>query len=171
MTNPSIYFLPVLLIFLLLYAAKKKVNTYTTFAQGAKSAIGLCVDLLPFLVTIFVAIQLFKLSGLTALLSTALSPVMSSIGIPPELTELMLIRPFSGSGSLAILENIYSTFGTDSYVARCASVIMGSSETIFYVATIYISKTQVKKLLYAIPVALLCNIISAIIACFACTIC
>ena len=171
MINPSVYILPVLLIFLLIYSAKKRVNAYTTFAQGAKGAISLCVDLLPFLVTIFVAIQLFKISGLTTLLANFLSPIMNTINIPTELTELMIIRPFSGSGSLAILENIYSTYGADSYVSRCASVIMGSSETIFYIATIYISQTKAKKLLYAIPVALICNIISAIVACFACTIC
>lgn len=171
MINISIYVVPVLLIFLLLYAAKKRVNAYASFTQGAKGAISLCLELLPVLVTIFVAIQLFKISGLTGILADLLAPVMNTLSIPAELTELMIIRPFSGSGSLAILENIYSTYGADSYVARCASVIMGSSETIFYVATIYISKIKVTRLLYAIPVALICNIISAIIACFACTIC
>ncbi len=168
MINPSVYILPILIILLLLYSAKKRVNAYATFAQGAKGAIELCLDLLPFLVTIFVAIQLFKISGLTGYLSQILSPIMRAINIPTELTELMLVRPFSGSGSLALLEDIYSNYGADSYVARCASVIMGSSETIFYVATIYISKTNVKKLLYAIPVALICNLISAIIACCVC---
>ncbi len=171
MINFSVYILPILLILLLIYSAKKKVNAYATFAQGAKGAITLCVDLLPFLVTIFVAIGLFKISGLTNLLANLLSPLMNAINIPSELTELMIIRPFSGSGSLAILENIFSTYGADSYVGRCASVIMGSSETIFYVATIYISKVNAKRLLYAIPVALVCNILSAIISCFACTIC
>lgn len=171
MINISIYVVPVLLIFLLLYAAKKRVNAYASFTQGAKGAISLCLELLPVLVTIFVAIQLFKISGLTGILADLLAPVMNTLSIPAELTELILIRPFSGSGSLAILENIYSTYGADSYVARCASVIMGSSETIFYVATIYISKIKITRLLYAIPVALICNIISAIIACFACTIC
>ncbi len=171
MINISIFILPVLLILLLLYSAKKKVNAYATFAQGAKGAIALCVDLLPFLVTIFVAIGLFKISGLTNHLANLLLPLMNAINIPSELTELMIIRPFSGSGSLAILENIYLTYGADSYIGRCASVIMGSSETIFYVATIYISKIKAKRLLYAIPVALVCNILSAIISCFACTIC
>jgi len=171
MINISVYILPILLILLLIYSAKKKVNAYATFAQGAKGAIDLCVDLLPYLVTIFVAIGLFKISGLTTLLADLLAPIMNAINIPTELTELMIIRPFSGSGSLAILENIYSTYGADSYVGRCASVIMGSSETIFYVATIYISQINAKKLLYAIPVALVCNIFSAVIACLVCTFC
>ena len=166
----SVYITPVLLVFLLLYCAKKKVNTYTTFADGAKEALKLCIDVLPFMVAIFVAIQLFKISGLTNLLANLLSPVMNLIFIPSELTELMIIRPFSGSGSIALLEDIFKTYGPDSYVGRCASVIMGSSETIFYVATIYFSQTKAKRLLYAIPVALFCNIVSAIISCLVCRI-
>ncbi len=169
--NISVYITPVLLVLLLLYCAKKRVNAYGTFANGAKDAIKLCLDVLPFLVTIFVAIQLFKISGLTSLLANFLSPIMNTIQIPSELTELMLIRPFSGSGSLALLEDIFSTYGADSYIARCASVIMGSSETIFYVATIYPSQTKAKRLVYAIPVALVCNIFSAIIACIVCRFC
>ncbi len=164
----SVFVTPVLLILLLLYCAKKKVNTYTTFAGGAKEAMNLCLDILPFLVAIFVAIQLFNASGLTAILSNFLAPILEFVGIPKELTELMLIRPFSGTGSIAVLENIYADFGADSYVSRCASVIMGSSETVFYVATIYLSQTKAKRLLYAIPIALLCNIFAGIIGCLVC---
>lgn len=166
----SVFVTPVLIICLLIYCAKKRINTYTTFASGAKEAIALCLDVFPFLVTIFIAIQLFNVSGLTTHLSHLLSPVMNLINIPSELTELIIIRPFSGSGSLALLENIYASYGADSYVARCASVIMGSSETIFYVATIYLSQTKAKRLLYAIPVALFCNLLSAIIACLVCRV-
>ena len=168
--NVSVFITPVLIILLLLYCAKKKVNCYGTFAEGAKGAIKLCLDVLPFLVAIFVAIQLFKVSGLTTLTANLFSPVMEFIGIPKELTELMIIRPFSGSGSLAILEQIYSTYGPDTYIARCASVIMGSSETIFYVATIYLSQTKAKRLLYAIPVALVACLASRIVACLVCRI-
>lgn len=166
----SIFITPILIILLLLYCAKKKVNCYTTFAEGAKGAIKLCFDILPFLVAIFVAIQLFKVSGLTTITSNLFAPIMEFIGIPKELTELMIIRPFSGSGSLAILEQIYLDYGADSYISRCASVIMGSSETIFYVATIYLSQTKTKRLLYAIPVALLACLASSIVACFICKI-
>ena len=168
--SASVFVTPVLIILLLIYCARKKVNCYGTFANGAKGAIQLCIDVLPFLVTIFVAIQLFRISGLTNLTADLLAPVMDFIGIPKELTELMIIRPFSGSGSLALAEQIFSTYGADSYIARCASVIMGSSETIFYVATIYLSQTKAKRLIYAIPVALIATLVSSIIACQLCRI-
>ncbi len=166
----SVFITPVLIILLLLYCAKKKVNCYETFANGAKGALSLCADILPFLVTIFIAIQLFRVSGLAGYTADFLAPVMEFIGIPKELTELMIIRPFSGSGSLAILEQIYRDFGADSYIARCASTIMGSSETVFYVATIYLSQTKIKRLLYAIPVALIACLASSIVACLICRI-
>ncbi len=166
----SVFVTPVLIILLLVYCAKKKVNCYGTFANGAKGAIGLCLDVLPFLVTIFVAIQLFRISGLAEIVANYLGPIIECIGIPRELTELMIIRPFSGSGSLALAEQIFSTYGPDSYISRCASVIMGSSETIFYVATIYLSQTKAKRLLYAIPVALIATLASSIIACLLCRV-
>lgn len=166
----SVFITPILIILLLIYCAKKKVNCYSTFAEGAKGAMQVCLDVLPFLVAIFVAIQLFKASGLAEMTSNLLAPIMDIIGIPRELTELMIIRPFSGSGSIAIAEQIFKEYGADSYISRCASVIMGSSETIFYVATIYFSQTKAKRLLYAIPVALIATIISSIIACQLCKI-
>lgn len=156
---------PVLIIALLLYCAKKKVNAYQGFVEGAKEAIPLAVSILPFLVAIFVAIELFKVSGLSDILAQTLSPVFSILGIPTELCELVLIRPFSGSGGLAIMEDIMNTYGADSYIARAGSVIMGSSETVFYVATVYFAQTKASKLLYAIPVALFACIVGAIVAC------
>ena len=166
----SAFIIPVLLICLLLYAWRKKVNAYGAFINGAKGAFDLCLDIFPFLVAIFVAVELFNASGLTDSLSTLLKPVFEFVGIPAELSKLILLRPFSGSASLALVEEIFADYGPDSYIARCASVIMGSSETIFYVATIYFSQTKVKKLLYAIPVALVCTIIGAIVSCLICKI-
>jgi len=157
--------LPILIILLLLYSAYKKVNAYQGFVDGAKGAIPLCVSILPFLVAIFMAVELLKVSGLTEWLSVVLSPVFHFLGIPTELCELVLIRPFSGSGGLAIMENIYNTYGADSYIARAGSVIMGSSETVFYVATVYFAQAKAQRLLYAIPVALLACLFGAIVAC------
>lgn len=166
----SVFIIPIFLILLLIYSRFKKVNSYMAFASGAKSSINLSLDIFPFLVTIFVAINLFRESGLLNYLNIALSPIFSFLGIPTELCELVLIRPFSGSASLAITEHLYSTFGVDSYISRCASVIMGSSETVFYIATIYFSQTKAKKLLYAIPIALFCTFVGAIFACLICRV-
>ena len=161
---------PVLIIFLLVYGMVKKVNSYDCFVKGANQSIDLVVSIFPYLVAIFVAVELMKVSGLTALFIIILSPIFSVLQIPPELSELILIRPFSGSGSLAVLENIYTNYGADSYIGRCASVIIGCSDSIFYIATIYLSQTKVKKLGFAIPIALVATLIGVVCACLLCKI-
>ena len=159
------YFLPILILLVLIYASFKKIPAYSSFAEGAKAAVKLCFEIFPYIAAIFIAVQLFKASGLSALLSDFLEPVFSLIGIPPELCELILIRPFSGNASLALLTEIYEAYGTDSYVAKCASVIVSASDTVFYISAVYFAGTNVKKFKFAIPVALASNLLAAIIAC------
>ena len=166
----SIYILPILFIGLFLYGFFKKINTYDTFVKGAKGAIKLVVDIFPFIACIMIAVALLRASGVTEFLAKCLAPVFNFLGIPPELCELILLRPFTGSGSYALLNDVFMTYGADSYIGRCASVILGCSETIFYVATIYLSQTKVKRLGYAIPCALIASMIGAIVACLLCKI-
>ena len=166
----SAYILPILFILLILYCIYKRINTYDTFVKGASGAIKLVIDIFPFIASIMIAVALLRASGITDWLTEILSPIFTALGVPPELTELVLLRPFTGSGSYALLEDVLSTYGADSYISRCACVIIGCSETIFYVATIYLSKTKVKRLFYAIPVALLCSIIGTILACLLCKV-
>ena len=166
----SAYIIPILFIALFCYAKHKKVNTYDTFVKGAKKAVPLVIDIFPYIATIMVAVALLRVSGITTLLAVALSPVFNLLGIPTELVELVLLRPFTGSGSYALLNDVLLEYGADSYISRCACVILGCSETIFYVTTVYISQTKVKKLLYAIPVALICAVFGSCIACLLCKI-
>ncbi len=166
----SAYILPILFILLILYCMYKRINTYDYFVKGAKGAIKLVVDIFPFIASIMIAVALLRVSGITTWLTQILTPIFNLLGVPPELCELVLLRPFTGSGSYALLENVLATYGADSYIARCACVIMGCSETIFYVATVYFSQTKVKKLLYAIPVALICSIVGTILACLICKV-
>lgn len=166
----SAYIIPILFISLFCYAKHKKVNTYDTFVKGAKKAVPLVIDIFPYIATIMVAVALLRVSGITTLLANALSPVFNLLGIPTELVELVLLRPFTGSGSYALLNDVLLEHGADSYISRCACVILGCSETIFYVTTVYISQTKVKKLLYAIPVALICAVFGSCIACLLCKI-
>lgn len=166
----SAYIVPVLIILLFIYANYKKVNTYETFVNGAKSSLNLIFDIFAYVVAIFVIIELFTVSGLSDKLSTVLAPMFNALGVPVELSKLIIVKPFSGSGGLALLVEVFETYGVDSYISRCACVILGSSETVFYVSTVYFSKTSVKKLGFAIPIALLCMIVSVILGCFLCRI-
>lgn len=166
----SVYVLPFLFLALFVYCFFKKINTYDTFVKGAKGAIQLVVEIFPFVASVLIAVALLRVSGITDFVAKMLSPIFKLFGIPTELCELVLLRPFTGSGSFGILENIFSGYGVDSYISRCACVIMGCSETIFYVATVYISQTKVRRLLYAIPVALVCSFVGAIVSCLVCRV-
>ena len=164
------YFIPVFFIFTFFYALIKKVKPYDAFCDGAKSAVPFAVSVFPYLVTIFVLTETFELSGLSALLTRVLSPAFSVLGIPAELTKLVLIKPFSGSGSLALLSEIFTEYGVDSYLSRCACVIYGSSETVFYVAAVYFAGAKTKKLAAPIIISLVASFISCVFACFICRI-
>ena len=166
----SNYLIPTIILLLFLYSVFKGVNTYNSFVNGAKMSLKLIFDIFPYIVTVFIMVELFRASGFAVILSDALAPIFSLLAIPKELIELVLLRPFTGSGSLALLSDIYTTYGTDTYLGRAASVIMGSSETVFYVSAVYFSKTSVKKLGYAIPVALLATLVGAVAACLICRI-
>ncbi len=159
------YIIPLIFLTVLVLAAIKKKDSYSAFTEGSRSALSLMANVFPYLLTIMMAVEVFKQSGVSYYLSKAASPVMNLIGIPHELTELMLIRPLSGAGAIGVLENIFTTYGADSYVGKCASVIYGSSETVFYISTIYFSQSSVKKLGYAIPVALFSTLVGCIVGC------
>ncbi len=160
--------IPVLIAFVLIYCLIKGVDAYSGFVKGAKGALSLMANLLPYIIAMFVAVELFRNSGLSAILCRFLSPLFKSIGIPPEVCELTLIRPFSSNAGYVLLRDIFSRYGVDSYIGKCASVIMGSSDTIFYVSSIYFASTKVRKTGLTIPIALVCNVACAILSCFCC---
>lgn len=164
------YVIPVLLILVFAYGIFKKEDNYKTFVIGAKKSLPLIYEIFANIVAIFIIIELFKESGVSNYLNKFLSPVLNFIGIPSALSELIILKPFSGSGTLAILTDIYQNYGVDSYIGRCASVIVSSSETVFYVTSVYFSKTKVKNLSYAIPLALFVTVFSSILACLFCRI-
>lgn len=164
------YIIPAIFIAIFCYAKSKRVPTYDTFVKGAKKALPLAFDIFPYIATIMIAVALLRESGATAMLANWLSPVFNFLGIPTQLVELVLLRPFTGSGSYALLNDVFLQYGADSYISRCACVILGCSETIFYVSAVYTSQTKVKKLLYAIPVALICALVGSVVACLLCKV-
>lgn len=166
----AIYIIPIFIIFVLIYSLIKKINAYDSFVGGAKQAVDLCINTFPYLVAIFSIVELLQASGLSQVISSIASPIFNVLGIPSELTEFLIIRPFTGSGSIGMLSNLFSLYGPDSYVAKCACVIMSCSETTFYVVAVYFSTTRVKKLRYVIPVCLLSALIGSILACGFCRI-
>ena len=166
----SVVIIPILILGIFMYAWVKKVNTYKSFTDGAKAAIKLSIEILPFIATILIAIQLLSVSGLLDWMCWLLNPVFKLLGIPPELTGFIILKPFSGSGSISLFNDIVTKYGADSYIARVASVIAGSSDTVFYISAVYFSKTKIKNLSYAIPVALFCVMLAAVFAALVCRV-
>ena len=161
----DVYIIPILLVAIFIYGLIKKKPIYDSFAEGAKEAMKLCVSVFPFLVAVFLAVQLLRMSGAVEILAKLFSPLFRLLGIPPELIELMLIRPLSGNAGLSLLSEIFAVYGPDSYISRCACVVMGSSETIFYITAVYFSGTKIQKLGLAIPIALVASIFGTVVGC------
>ena len=160
--------IPCIFILSFAYAMRKNVKTYEAFTNGAKGAIPLVTSIFPYIATVLILSELFAVSGLQTKLLTALSPVFDRLGIPEEIAPLLLIKPLSGNGSLAVLSDILNTYGVDSYLSRCACVVYGSSETTLYLGAVYFSGLKRKRLNAALVIALFAFFLSTIFGCFVC---
>jgi spore maturation protein B len=160
----SLWTFPVLLVAIPLVGMIRGIKVYDTFIEGAKEGFQIAVRIIPFLVGILVAIGMFRASGAMDLLTDSLRPVLASINFPPELFPLAVLRPLSGSGSLALATDIIKRYGPDSVTARTAATMYGSSETLFYVLAVYFGAIGVKRTRHAIPSAIVGDVVAAIVA-------
>jgi len=164
----SILAIPFLLSFFPLYAAAHGVKVYEEFVEGAKEGFSVILKIIPFLVTMLVAIGMFKGAGGIELLSRVLSPVLTPLHFPTDLLPLALMRPLSGSATLALLTDIVHRLGPDNIVSLTAATIYGSTETTFYVAAVYFGAVGIKQTRHAIPAGLLADltgVIASVIIC------
>ena len=156
--------LPALIAALCLAAVWKRLPAYDLFVEGCKKGLQTAVTVLPNLVAMMVALACMKASGLTDALCALFKPLAQWLNLPPEVASLVLLKPLSGSASLATLENLMREFGADSRVGLIACIIMGSSETIFYTVCVYLGAIGEKRSGYAVPCALFgtfCGILAA----------
>ncbi len=163
-------FLPLLFMAVFVFALIRKVKVYDSFVAGAKGAVRLVVSVFPYMAAMFLLSELLEKSGLEEVLLRFLSPVLSALGIPSEIGKLLLVKPFSGSGATALLSEIFARYGADSYIARCACVCYGSSETVFYVAAVYFAEVKNKNLAAGIVISLAATFLAAIFGCLLCRI-
>jgi spore maturation protein SpmB len=164
----SILAIPFLLSFFPLYAAARGVKVYEEFVEGAKEGFGVILKIIPFLVTMLVAIGMFKGAGGIDLLSRMLSPILTPLHFPTDLLPLALMRPLSGSATLALLTDIVHRLGPDNIVSLTAATIYGSTETTFYVAAVYFGAVGIKQTRHAIPAGLLADltgVIASVVIC------
>ncbi len=168
------YFLALLipLIFLLsfLYATFKKVKLYDSFTEGMKGAIPLIVSIFPYIASVTMLSLLLQVSGLEKEIIKLISPIFHIFGIPEEIAPLLFVKPLSGSGAIAVLSDILNRYGVDSYIARCACVAYGSSETIFYIGAVYFAGIKRKKLTLALIISIVSYLLSLIVCCLLCRV-
>jgi spore maturation protein B len=138
---------------------------------GATEGVRTAVRLLPTLTALLVAVGMLRASGAVETVGAWLSPLLSRVGVPSALTPLLLTRPFSGSAATATYAELLATVGADSFVAACATVVMGSSDTAVYVISVYFSSVGVKKTRYALPLSLALMMFCVFFSCFLCRLC
>ncbi|MCI9576436.1 MAG: spore maturation protein [Clostridiales bacterium] len=150
----SAYVIPVAVIAIVVFGLVRRVPVFDTFLSGAKEGLSSSLSILPSLVGLIVAVTMLNASGALELLTSFLAPVTNALGFPSEVMPMALLRPISGSGSTAMLTQIFDSFGPDSFIGRVASVIMGSTETTFYAIAVYFAAVGIKKTRHAVPAAL-----------------
>ena len=170
MTKFFALLVPLIFFASFLFALFKKVRVYDSFTDGIKGVIPLILSLFPYLAAVVMLSKLLETSGLGTKIGQWLSPVFSLTGIPQEISPLLLMKPLSGSGAIAVLSEILETYGVDSYAGRCACVAYGSSETIFYIGAVYFSGLKRKSLNGALLIAVLSYLASVVLCCFLCRI-
>ena len=150
----SSFIIPVLLAVVAVYGMGRRVDVYAALTRGAEEGLTVLLRIIPALVGLLTAVSMFRASGAMEFLSSLCAPVIERLGVPAEVLPLMLIRPVSGSGSLAVATELMTTHSPDSYVGRVAAVMLGSTETTFYTVAVYFGAAGIRKTRYAIPAAL-----------------
>ena len=160
----SDFAIPLILLFIPAYGYFKKVKVYESFTDGAKEGFHTAIRIIPYLVAMLVGIGIFRASGAMDILTSLLSPVTNIIGMPSETVPMALMRPLSGGGATGIMTDLITTYGPDSIIGRMASVMMGSTETTFYILAVYFGSISIKKTRHALPAGLIADFVGLAIA-------
>lgn len=150
--------IPALFCFTAVFALSRRVDVYAALTKGAEEGLTVLLHILPSLVALLSAVHMFRASGAMEALGALLAPALELLGIPGETAPLLLIRPISGGGALAVGTELMESCGVDSLVGRTAAVMLGSSETTFYVIAVYFGAAGITKTRYAIPAALFADL-------------
>ena len=145
----------------------RRTDVYGALTDGAAEGLRVLGRILPALVVLLSAVQMFRASGAMELLTGLLSPVLEGLGIPPETAVLLLVRPVSGSGALAVGSQLMEQYGPDSYIGRVTAVMLGCSETTFYTVAVYYGAAGIRRTRHTVPAALAADAAAFIAAAWA----
>lgn len=170
MSTLSLWALPFIIILILTMGLIKKVPIYEVFTDGAKDGFKVAVNIIPYLVAIIVGISMFRASGAIEFIGQSLSPVLSALNVPTDTLPIMIVRSLSGSAALGVFSDVANNLGPDSYATKLSAVMVGSSETTFYVLAVYFGAVGISKLRYALLIGLLADFIGIVAAILVCRI-
>lgn len=165
----SLWALPCIIVLILTVGLIKKVPVYEAFTEGAKDGFKVAVNIIPYLVAIIVAISMLRASGAIEMIANALSSILVKLNIPADVLPVIFVRPLSGSAALGLFSDIASTAGPLAYSTKLAAVMVGSSETTFYVLAVYFGSVGITKFRYALWVGILADIIAAVMSIVICS--
>jgi spore maturation protein B len=166
----SLGIVPFILFIVVLHGYIKKINIYDAFVKGAIEGLKTSIKIIPYLIAIFVAIGIFKSSQAMDYMVHIFQPIFSIFGVPEEILPLILMRPISGSGALAVVREIMSSFGPDSFPGMVSGVMMGSSETIFYTMALYYGSIGIEDHRHTLKASMISYFLSIIVSVFICNI-
>lgn len=166
----STWAIPFLLLFIPLVGFIKKIPVYEAFVEGAEEGFTTAIKIIPFLVGMMVAISVFRASGAMDYLSLMLEPITSQIGAPSEILPLAIMRPMSGSAVLGMATELMRVYGPDSFIGRLSSVMQGTTDTTFFVLTVYFGSIGIKKYRYSVITGLTADITGFLAAVYICNL-
>lgn len=155
---------PILIGFIVIYGMIKGVKIYECFIEGAKDGLKLCVNIYPYLLAMLLAVGVFRGSGALGYFINFVRPVVKFIGLPPEVVPLVMVKPLSGSGAQGVFMDILNQYGADTYIGLVASIIIGSTETIFYTLTVYFGSINIKNIRHTVWAAVMADLTAVIAA-------
>ena len=160
----SSWIIPAIILITLVCGIIKKVPVYETFIDGAKEGLKVSVNIVPYLVAIIVAVSMLRASGALDLAGELFKGVLAWMKVPVDVLPVMVVRSLSGSAVLGLFSEIANNFGPDSYVTKLSAIMVGSSETTFYVLAVYFGSVGVKKFRHALCAGLFADVVGIIAA-------
>ena len=170
LSTVSKWAIPLLLLIIPFYGFFKKVPVYEAFVEGAEEGFTTAVRIIPFLVGMLVAISVFRASGAMDALVFLIRPLMVALGAPPDVLPLAIMRPLSGSGALGLATELMKVYGPDSMIGRMASVMQGTTDTTFFVLTVYFGSVGIKRFKYAVVTGLSADITGLLASIYICNL-
>lgn len=162
--------MPLIILLIVTYGLIEKNKVFDDFLEGAKEGIEIVFNILPTLIGLFVAIGALRSSGILDIIIRFLTPLLNVIHFPSEIMPLAMLRPISGSGSIAVATDIMKNYGVDSIIGMMASTIMGSTETTLYTIAIYTSCVKIKKTRFVLLASLAADIVGILVSVGVCSI-